>query len=108
MAKASRDKGKAGELEVAHVFQGQGFSAYRTPNSGAFFHAKGDINGVPGLHIEVKRAERLEIPSWLAQCEADCPELDIPVLVFRRSRDPWRVILPLEDFAPLWRVQVAA
>lgn len=103
----SRRKGSRGELEVVHAFNSEGFDCWRTPNSGGLSHSKGDINGIPGLHIEVKRAEQVRIREWIGQAEQDCAPHDIPIVVWRTSADLWRVDLPLTDFVPLWKFRTS-
>lgn len=101
MSRASREKGARGEREVASVFRDAGLpDVVRTPNSGGL-HIPGDLVGVDGLHVEVKRAERLDIPAWLQQARADCPEGSTPVLAFRRSREEWQAVVPLGWLAEL-------
>lgn len=52
-----------------------------------------DLIGTFGLAIEVKRQETLNLNGWWKQCEASAKELnEIPVLLFRQSRKPWRCI----------------
>ena len=72
----------------------------RTPLSGGM-DWKGDIQGWPGFHVEVKRQERLSIPAWVKQSEDDCPEDCVPLVVYRSSREPWRVVLKLDDLLDL-------
>ena len=97
----SRDKGSRGELEVAAIFKSFGFDARRTPNSGGLSW-RGDVVGVPGYVLEVKRQETLAVPAWLRQAAADAAVCDsVPVVVFRRSGERWHAIVPLEDFARL-------
>lgn len=99
MSRASRQKGARGEREVRDIFRAAGFlGCERTPNSGGLF-LPGDLTGLSGLHVEVKRAERIELAKWLAQVEDDCPAGAVPVLAFRRSRQPWRAVVPLTVFA---------
>jgi Holliday junction resolvase len=99
--RASREKGARAEREVCAILREHGHIAARTPMSGGS-HWKGDIHNpdggpsIQGHHLEVKMVEKLAIPRWLRQAEADCPEGDVPVLVFRQSRQPWRVVVPLE------------
>lgn len=102
-------KGKRGEREVRDVFRSGGFDCERTPNSGGL-RWKGDLRGIPRVHVEVKRAERLAVPAWLRQTYADCPEGHLPVLAFRCNRraagDPlgtWHAVVPLDDFVRLLR-----
>jgi len=104
--RTSRNKGSRGELEVAAIFQAVGFDARRTPNSGGLSW-KGDVQGVPGYVLEVKRCETLAVPAWLRQAHAASAG-DVPVVAFRRNRahgvDPtgdWHAIVPLEELARL-------
>lgn len=96
----SRDKGARGEREIVEIYKAEGFDVHRTPMSGGM-QWKGDVQGVPGIHVEVKRAENLRLWDALAQARADCPAGDIPALHFRRSRSPWFVAVPLPDFLGL-------
>ena len=98
---SSRDKGSRGELEVAAIFKAAGFDARRTPNSGGLSW-RGDIVGVPGYVLEVKRQETLALPAWLRQAAADAAVCGcVPVVAFRRSQEPWFAVLPLEELARL-------
>ena len=98
----SRDKGSRGELEVAAIFKTAGFAdAVRTPNSGGLSW-RGDVVGVPGYVLEVKRQETLALPAWLRQAAADAAVCDsVPVVAFRRSGERWHAVLPLEELARL-------
>lgn len=104
----SRSKGKRAELEVVHHFNAGGFDCWRTPNSGGLSHSKGDINGVPGLHIEVKNVQQVRIQDWIAQAEGDCTAIDVPVVVWRTTRHPWRVDIALEEFIPIWKIRTTS
>jgi Holliday junction resolvase len=95
--RSSRTKGARGEREVRDIFKAHGFlGVERTPNSGGLW-LPGDLTGLDehGVHVEVKRAERIELSKWIAQAEADCPAGSVPLLAFRRSREPWRAVAPL-------------
>lgn len=53
-----------------------------------------DLVGTFGYAIEVKRQEQLSIGTWWAQCVKSAEFLDeAPVLIFRQSKQKWRVIL---------------
>ena len=100
MSRAQREKGKRGELQVRDIFNAVGFDCYRTPNSGGL-QLPGDIQGVPGLHVECKHQERVLIKDWINQAGSDCPDGSMPVVAWRTSRMPWRVDLDLRDFAAI-------
>jgi hypothetical protein len=103
VGRASREKGGRGELEVAAAFRLAGFDCDRSPNSGGL-RLKGDLYGDIPVHLEVKRAERLKIPEWLAQAREDAPAGVTPVVAFRRNREPWYAVLPLDALVALLAV----
>ena len=66
----SRDKGARGERELANYLRSFGFDARRGQQySGA--NGDADVEGLPGIHIECKRVEKLDINSWLRQADDD-------------------------------------
>ena len=96
MGKMSRDKGKRGEAEVAHLLQNYGYDAKR----GCQYHGgpdSPDVVGLPGYHIEVKRTERLDLYGAMEQTKRDAGS-DTPVVFHRRNGKEWLVILRAEDW----------
>ena len=63
--------------------------------------------GLPGIHIECKRAEQLRPYSWLEQAERDAVRFGdgLPTVFFRRSRSPWLVVMKLEDWLKIYRTK---
>lgn len=56
-----------------------------------------DLTGTFGLAIEIKRQEALSINSWWVQCVASSKALgELPVLLFRQSKQKWRCIILVE------------
>lgn len=98
MGKASRDKGYRGEHEVEGIFREYGIDAQR----GLVFRGEPDIM-VDGLHVEVKRCERIELPKWWKQSTEAAKKGEIPVVVFRKNRGEWMITLRLTDFLQLRR-----
>lgn len=98
----SRAKGAGGERELAHELEKYGYSARRGQQ---FCGANGDadVEGVPGLHIECKRVERLNIHKAMKQSRRDAREADVPVVIHRKNRTKWLVTLDLDEFMKLWR-----
>lgn len=102
MGKSQRDKGKLGEREVAHILQDYGYNGRRTQQfSGK--EGTSDVVGLPGFHIEVKRHERYAIREWLQQAEEDARPTDTPCVVFRASREPWRIVMGFKEFLGILR-----
>jgi Holliday junction resolvase len=104
MSKSAKRKGSGGELEVAAILRDAGFpNASRTPYSGADSRWAGDVMGVEGWTIEVKRQEKCAIWAWLDQVYAAARNGNQPALAFRRNASPWHVVVPLEEWARLVR-----
>lgn len=56
-----------------------------------------DLTNPFGLGIEVKRQEQLAINTWWLQCLRACEvNGDIPILVYRRNKQKWAVIMFVE------------
>ena len=94
MSKAQRNKGLRGELEVWHHFAAAGLQVKNVEKGGDNLVVCAD--GLV-LHVETKRQETLKMDAWSRQAEAEAPEGTIPIVPYRRSREPWRVSLRLED-----------
>jgi len=101
MSKTSREKGKRGEREVASLLREYGYDARR----GQQYHGGSDspdVVGLAGVHIEVKRTERLDLYGALAQSKGDAGE-EMPIVVHRKNNAEWVVIQPLKDWIDLYR-----
>ena len=104
MAINSRNKGKAGELEAAHLLKEYGYNARRGQQySGS--NGDADVIGLPGMHIEVKRNEHLNIFDAVAQSIRDARDGETPIVMHRKNRKPWLVTMRFEDFIRLYEDQ---
>lgn len=93
----SRSKGKRGELELAKELRKYGFDTRRGQQyCGA--NGDADVVGLPGMHIECKRVERLNVENAMRQAEADAKKGEIPVVMHRANREEWKVTMRLDDF----------
>lgn len=89
MGKASRDKGRRGELEVAALINEYGLDAeliYGQPEVGG---SDGDVTSLAG-NWEVKR--RNELPLWMEPKDA------VRGTFLRRDYGPWLVLVRATDF----------
>lgn len=50
-----------------------------------------DIHGVPLLALEIKRCETLQLDAWWRQAVRQATSGELPVLMFRRNKERWRV-----------------
>lgn len=97
----SKNKGKRGELELAHKLNDLGFKdARRTAQyNGKETGSLADVVGVPGVHVECKRNERLNINDAMEQAIRDCNEGEAPMVFHRKNGKPWLVTMLLDDWA---------
>jgi hypothetical protein len=95
--KGRRNKGLVGEREVAHAFAAAGFPVKNLDGGGDQLV----VLATKPLHLEVKRQETIAMGKWTRQAEAEAPAGYLPVVVYRRSHEPWRVSLLLDDFLGL-------
>lgn len=94
----SKQKGKRGELEVARILKDHGFDARRTAQFCGNTGDAADVIGLDGYHIEVKRCETTKIWDWIAQAERDHKADTVPLVVFRKNGERWKVALDFEKF----------
>lgn len=101
MGKMSQRKGAAGERELANILRDMyGYEVKR----GSVFHRQSDMVGLPGVHPEVKRVERLNIHEAMEQAKAEAAKRKdgIPTVFHRRNRTEWLVTMRLEDWIDLY------
>ena len=98
----SREKGARGERELARVLRQYGYNSRRGQQySGA--NGDADVVGLPGIHIECKRVERLNIHDSMNQAKRDRRENEIPAVFHRKNNCEWLVTLTLDDFIKIYR-----
>lgn len=102
MGRLSQRKGADGERELAAVLRGYGYEVER--GGSLSFGEVPDLTGLPGIHVECKRAEQLRLYDWVAQAERDALRFGdgLPAVFFRRSRSMWMVVMKLDDWIGLY------
>lgn len=103
MGKSSQRKGAEGERELAEKLREYGYDISR--GGSLSFGEVPDLTGIPGVHIECKRVEKLNIDNALKQAIRDSEKFadGIPILFHRRNRQPWLVTLRLADFMEIFQ-----
>lgn len=98
----SRRKGKRGELELCRKLREYGYSCSRSVQyCGA--NGDADVVGLPGIHIECKRVERLNLTDAMHQALRDSRPGELPAVFHRRNSEPWLVTMPLESWIEIYR-----
>ena len=107
MGKMSREKGKRGERMAASMFRDAGFSdVHRTAQFRGNTGQAGDLEGAPGLHIEVKWAEQARIYDWIGQAVRDAEsngEGNLPVVIHKQNNKEPLAIMRFDDWIQLYR-----
>ena len=102
IGKRSRRRGQDGERELAKKLSTYGFDTHR----GQQYHGGGDspdVVGLPGVHIECKRVQALNIEKAMMQSRRDAEGTDdIPVVMHRKDREGWKVTMDLDEFMNLY------
>lgn len=98
----SRTKGKVGELELARLLKHEGYDTRRGQQFSGI-NGDADVLGLPGIHIECKRVEKLNIYDAIGQAERDHREGSLPAVFHRKNRCPWLVTMRLTDWLTIYR-----
>ena len=98
----SKNKGSRGERELAAILREHGYDSHRGQQFAGGIDSP-DVTGLPGIHIECKRVENLNIHKAYAQAVRDADGKAIPAVFHRRNREPWMVTINLEDFMEIYK-----
>jgi len=103
MGKSQQRKGRNGEIELVRIFVDNGIPA--EVGLAVSFGTTPDVVGVDGVHVEVKRVERLNVPEAMNQSIRDSQKFmdGLPTLFHRRNRSPWLVTMTLDDWLKLYK-----
>ena len=102
MGKASRDKGKRGERELAAKLTELFGKLCRRGQQFCGIEGK-DVVGIPGVHIECKRAERLSLYQAIEQAKADAMDGEVPIVFHRQNGKEWLAVIPADSLPELAR-----
>lgn len=89
-------------MELSRLLQGYGYDVQ--PGRAQSYGEVPDLTGLPGIHVECKRAEQLRLYDWMAQAERDAEKFQdgAPAVFHRRSREGWLVTMQLVDWMELF------
>ena len=100
----SRTKGARGEREWAAFCRQQGYDGCRrTAQYCGKTGDASDVVGLPGIHQEVKRVERLQLEDAMAQAVRDSHRAALPIVAHRRNNHECLVTMRAEDWFQLYR-----
>lgn len=98
----SKQKGARGERELSSKLKEHG---YQTRRGQQYCGANGDADvvGLPGIHIECKRVERLNIYDAISQAKVDKKENELGAVFHRKDRSEWLVTMTLDEWIKLYK-----
>lgn len=62
-----------------------------------------DVVGLPGIHIEAKAVERLNLYDAMAQAKRDAREGELPAVFHKKNRCKVLVTMEIDDFMEIYR-----
>jgi len=99
----SKQKGSRGERELAGKFREYGFTdARRTQQYCGNTGDASDCVGLPGIHVECKRVERLNITDAVEQAIRDASGDNLPTVFHRKNNEKWLVTMPLDSWMKMY------
>ena len=102
MSVNSREKGAQFERDLAKYLRDRGYDSRRGQQY-CGTSGDADVVGLPGIHIEAKRREKMELYTWMAQAVRDSEGTgDIPVVIHKQSRKDILVTMRLDDFMKIY------
>ena len=105
MAVNSRRKGAVGERELAGILRNEyGYKDAKRGQQYCGINGNADVvDALPGIHIECKRTERLNLYEAMSQAKRDAREHELPAVFHRKNNAEWLVVMPLDDWMNLYR-----
>ena len=102
MSVSQQRKGAGGEKELTSILRRAGYSVSWGGNR--TFGCTPDLSGLPGIHIECKRVEALNVTRAMEQAERDADRFrdGAPAVFHRKNKSPWLVTMKLSDWLPLY------
>lgn len=107
MAVNSKQKGARFERQLASRFREYGYdNARRTAQYCGNTGDASDVEGLPGIHVEAKRQERMCLYDWMAQAKRDAEaggKGNLPAVFHKKNNAAILVTMELEDWMNLYR-----
>jgi hypothetical protein len=103
----SKQKGARFERSLASLFREYGFKdARRTAQYCGNTGDASDVVGLPGIHVEAKHQERMQLYDWIAQAKRDASankRNDLPAVFHKKNNAEILVTMPFEAWMCIYR-----
>ena len=102
MSVSQQRNGADGEKELTSILRRAGYPVSWGGNK--TYGAVPDVSGLPGIHIECKRVEQLNVGKAIEQATKDADRFrdGAPAVFHRKNKSPWLVTMKLSDWLPLY------
>lgn len=99
----SKQKGARFERLLASTLRDYGYSARRTAQYCGKTGDASDVVGLPGLHIEAKHQERMQLYDWISQAKRDSSGTGrLPAVFHKKNNAEILVTMTLDDFMKIY------
>lgn len=103
----SKQKGARAERLLSHALNAlladEGIVTRRTAQYCGKTGEASDLVGIPGIHIESKHQERLNIYDAIDQAKRDARKDELPCVFHKKNRKEWLVTMPLIEWIKLFK-----
>lgn len=105
MAINSKQKGARFERQLASLFREYGYTdSRRTAQYCGNTGDASDVVGLPGIHVEAKHQERMQLYDWMYQAKRDSQGTgNLPMVFHKKNNHEILVTMRLDDFMSLYR-----
>ncbi len=92
------------ERQLASKFREHGYEARRTAQYCGNTGDASDVVGLPGIHIEAKHQERMQLYDWMAQAKRDAAGAGkLPAVFHKKNNASILVTMEMDDWMQLYR-----
>lgn len=98
----SKQKGARFERQLAGILRDYGYDCRRTAQYCGNTGDAADVVGLPGLHIEAKHQERMNLYDWMAQAVRDA-KTGFPAVFHKKNNAEILVTMRLKDFMEIYK-----
>ena len=99
----SKAKGARFERQLASKFREYGYHTRRTAQYCGNTGDAADVVGLPGIHVEAKHVEKMQLYDWMAQAIRDSAGSDnLPAVFHKKNNAEILVTMKFDDWMKLY------
>lgn len=98
----SREKGKRFERKLASILKKDYGYDCRRGQQYCGANGDADVIGLPGIHIEAKHQEKMQLYDWINQAKRDAKDGLLPVVFHKKNNCEVIVSMTLDTFMKIY------